>query len=1437
MIKIRLSAFSHEGSDKEIEFRENENLSSIVSRAMSENDLEGREEYFQVLVNGLRIPKDFWAVTIIKSEDTVLIAPIVSGGSFGEIFKMVAVIVVTVVASAYGQAWVGSAVGGALIGAGAAIGTSLLLNSLIPPPVPGGFGGGLGSSSFESSQMYAISSQSNAVKKFGMVPKVYGTHRMFPLVAANPYTEVETDPSTGDLVQYFYAIYDFGMGPAIVSDLRIGESPITDYADVSYRFVDPNRPNVSEGVWDDLLDNEFEFYKGDSQIESLGLFIDQNQEEGGALEDYQIVRSAATNPSGDKQEIILTFINPQGLIAYGTQGETYERSIDLDIEFQKIGTTEWRKYNDMAYVLNYRAVGGELALHEKYIDELPFTESGPYTKLTTGTDVLQDYSSGFYFGSTPPPPDLKSGQQVYKRGDSWGYPAGSTSIVLLAGSVSSGDPIFFNGEFIGMARGISTYSPNPAYRRVGLFQPLRKTITFFYTDVTTIKEQQYIYDKTDNQYKSVYVTISETTVPYPVTSSLLTKLPGKFIIRRKETGQVYTTVRFTPREIAEYRVRVTRLRTYSTGNFQVQDRLAIANITTRFDRKPIVTDKRHVFLEMRIRATNQLNGAIQNLSGTVTSVLDVWNGTSWVKQPTSNPAWVYADLLTGQVNKKAIDKSRLHTASLLEWANFCNQVPTPPPTHNFIKPRFEANFVLDFETTLQSLLNQVSNASQASLSMIDGKYGVLIDKKRTTPVQVFTPRNSKDFSSSKNFFEPPHAVKVRYIDPSSGWELRESLVYADGYDETTATVFDELTSFACTNSEQAWRFGRYMMAQAKLRQETISISVDFEYLVCNRGDFVQITQDVMKVGGTPARVKTVVGNRITIDDAITTAVGINYGYVARSTTGIVTNTLTVVNSDTFDLDGIIPNVGDLIVIGEVGKIVYDCLVKSISPNDDLTARLILIEKADAVYDAESTATLPSYSPQISITGNSDVAPPAVDNLTVVANSWLCGANSFEHYIEIDWDLPIGTAFEYFEIYVDDGRGYDIETTTRDSFYRYFVEDSRVGFTHNFKIMAVSATGKKIELGSAPMVSAIPERKTARPANVSSLATNITGEVLQLDWEPVNDCIKEYLIRYSPTLEGTWEASIPLLRTDKNTTLASTQARTGTYLIKAVDFNDNESQIATVAITTIPELLNLNIISEVTDFPTLTGTKYQVRKDGTTLVLKNKQSGGVEINEYFSEGYYYYQDFVDLGDIYTARLQSLIQAEGYTVEDIMSNWVTLSSVAAMANSKFSEWDVQAEYRATDTFNVMADWVTLSSIDPISEGVQDNWTEWRRFTMGDGTGRIFQFRLKLISNKASVTPRVFDGTIKIDMPDRDLSYQNLVAPDTGYEIIYPNAFRGPDTTPSVQITLENGQTGDYWEFDYKSLSGFKIIFYNKDGVAVSRVFDAYIKGWGRKALQVI
>lgn len=1420
MILLRKNAFSE--TSIEIPFKEDEVIQSLVVRTITSNGYEDSQQmlsHFQVLINGLKVEKELWLIVIIKEEDQVLIAPIISGGESGQIFKTVALIAIAVVAAAFGQGQISAGVwsyaGAAAFTAAVTIGSTLLLNSLIPPPgLPGlsGLGGGLDSA---ESQMYSITGQSNNTKKFGSVPKVYGTHRMFPLVAANPYTDIEPDDSTKSLVQYLYAVYDFGFGPSLISNIKIGNTPIEKFSDTEKILVDFNRPAIDEGIWDEVLKDDLYYYKGDLEREVITYALNKNSTDSGVYEeDFTVIRNASSITDNSAQEIILNFVCPQGLISYGTNGSSYNRSIELSVQFRREDEpNNWKAFNDLNYVLDFdQGVGAEEEIFKDvYLSPIPFNNRNYYDYLYV--------ENGWGY-----PPN--SGAWRRYTDFFYGFRQGRNYIEAVTGYVTVGQSIFYQGRNLGAVISISPGSFS-GYSRYTLDKPLDRTYNLFVYREFSAGAGHYYNPEVSKSSSILYVK--------PISS-------GAVIVSDSTTSQRYFTLKFKPKDTANYVIKVTRIRSNSEANYQIQDNLTLIDISTRFDRKPITTDKRHTFLDLRIRATNQLNGTITNLSAVVTSVLDVYDPITqtWSKQPTSNPAWVFCDLMTGDINPRPIPKSKLHIESIVEWANFCDEIPESNPLMPFVTKRFSCDFVLDFDTTLQSILNSVCNGAQASLNIIDGKYGVLIDRLKTVPIQIFTPRNSWDFQSTRQYYTPPHALRIKFISTIKDWEVDEVIVYDTGYDATTATDIQELSTFACTEHEQAWRFGRYMMAQARLRQETITISVDFEHIVCTRGDYVQITQDVMKVGGRPARVKSITGNRIKIDDAIDTT-AVPYGYIFRGVNGIETSTLTVVDSDEFDLNGTLPSVGDLIVIGPVGSIVFDCIVKSISPNNDLSATLVLVEKADAIYDAESSDAMPQYTPQISYSEDSGTsAPPAVENLAIVENTWRVIGGAYQYYINIDWDIPSGVACETFEIYVNSGAGYNLVDYTKESVYEYIVNPSNLEIEHSFKVLGVSASGNKLTLIEAPVISTIPTRKATPPSDVESLYINITNQVLQLEWPRVSDSdLKEYILRYSPLLEGaTWEASIPFARISGITNVASVQGRTGTYFVKSVDLNNNNSANSAVAITSIPELFDLNILQETNDFPALPGDKVAVRYDGSALSLKTLNESTLVDSQFYPVGYYYYSSFLDLGEIYTVRLQSRIEAEGFTLKDLLSNWDALSNVNALSNSGTSSWDVETYYRGTESFNTISEWLTLSSIDPISEGVQDNWSPWKKFQIGDFTARVFQFKLKLISYVADVTPRIFNGVIRADMPDRLESFNNLISSNTGVtSILYEPAFKGPGTSPNIQVTQDDAQSGDYYTISNKSLNGFDIIFYDVNNNPVVRQFDVAVKGYGRRALAVI
>jgi len=1499
MVKLKIS-FSKDETERQYIIKDGELLNSVTSRVFS--DIPGedkfKEDNFNVVVNGNIVEKDLWENVKLKKEDNVLITPKIGGGESGQIFKQILIIAAVVIVTYFYPP--AASLGNAFLAAGVTIGATLLFNALIPPPALdlGGFSGG--GSGIETSQMYAITGQSNQVKRLGTVPKVYGSHRMYPIVAVTPYTELAVSPGVssqiriqevrykaakvgtggnkisvaytgggtagsevvtvsgnaisvkiqsgvstalqiktkvnastaayalvsasitgtgsetqitsaatklvggevgGETVQYLYGIYDFGLGTPQLSDLKIGDTPLNadSFSDFEYRLVDPVRGVVANDQFDELLSTEFKYYSNKRTVTPLSLVLVDGEER---------IQVTDNNPDLDPQEIIIDFVCPSGLFGYSSRGAILDRRIQLEISFALVGTFDWKAYNDTTFVSNHSAVGGN-----------DLTDFEAPLAVDFGTTYYQAYDNNYNSYNS-----AENIQLTYRI-----KPGQKKLLVIEDPRWTIGTKVYFSGNFLGIIASI-----------IDLGKNLELTLDRNMAPISTFGTSP-AFTRTGS--KAVLGVPAYTTISGGALLKSSRHQTGAAVITDASQAAVYGHFRFTPLIAGQYQVRVRRVITDGSYSSQKGDGLNWVGLTTAFKSPPVKTDKRHVFLELRIKATDQLNGHIQNLSAVASSVLPVYDDVTqtWTRQVTNNPAWAFCDLLTGEVNKKPASLSRLDMDSIVAWADYCDEVPTPPPSATYLEPRFQCNFILDYETTLQGVLQQVGSAAQASLNIIEGKYGVLIDKFKTVPVQIFTPRNSKDFSSTRIYGPRPHAVRVKYIDPQVGWGVQESTVYDNGFTELNATDFDELTSFACTNYEQAWRFGRYMIAQNKLRQETMNLTVDFENLVCTRGDYVQITQDVMRVGGTPARVKSVTGPSIVTDDSLEISPSISYGYVFRdSATGIIHNsTLTPTASNTFTVAGTIPVVGDLIVIGEVGKIVFDCIIKSISPNDDMSATLVLVERAQAIFDYESTDTLPDYDPQLSNTSNPEFfAPLAVVGLTASDNSWRCAdtKSGYEYYVDLAWDISPGSVSEYFEIWVNDGRGYSVYDKTVDKFYRYPVVEARLGIEHGFKVVAVSASGKKLQLIEMPEVLETPEVKNTPPSDVDVLDMSITDQVMQLSWNKISDCdCASYEIRYSPGNNDFWEASIPLLTVTRDVNTASVQARTGVYMIKAIDFAGNQSANAARTVTSIPNLFDLNVIETINDAPTFVGEKQSTILLGSSVILATEiVNSDPNLMAFYDKGYYVAAAVLDLGDVYTVRLQSQVRADGYRFGELMSNWIALNQVDNLNSSASGDWDVGVEYRATDVFAAMSDWAALNLIDHINYGAGVGFTTWRPIpTIGDATGRIFQFRVELESLTDNVTPRLFDATIKADMPDRVDSFENQTSHiSQGKVLTYENVFNGPGTSPNVQVSIDNAQTGDYWSFDYKTLAGLSIRFFDKTDTQVVRQFDIAAKGYGRR-----
>ena len=116
----------------------------------------------------------------------------------------------------------------AAVGAGITVVGGLIVNALFPIAAPDAADGPA-----QADQQYALTGGANRARPYEPVLLALGRHRLFPDLAGREYVEF------GGGEQYLYQVFDFGIGDLAIDDLRLGETALTAYQEVTQQLCRP----------------------------------------------------------------------------------------------------------------------------------------------------------------------------------------------------------------------------------------------------------------------------------------------------------------------------------------------------------------------------------------------------------------------------------------------------------------------------------------------------------------------------------------------------------------------------------------------------------------------------------------------------------------------------------------------------------------------------------------------------------------------------------------------------------------------------------------------------------------------------------------------------------------------------------------------------------------------------------------------------------------------------------------------------------------------------------------------------------------------------------------------------------------------------------------------------------------------------------------------
>jgi hypothetical protein len=497
-------------------------------------------------------------------------------------------------------------------------------------------------------------------------------------------------------------------------------------------------------------------------------------------------------------------------------------------------------------------------------------------------------------------------------------------------------------------------------------------------------------------------------------------------------------------------------------------------------------------------------------------------------------------------------------------------------------------------------------------------------------------------------------------------------------------------------------------------------------------------------------------------------------------------------------------------------------VMSLSINADSTVNLGLEEHQDNFYTWESKSQVPTINDTVLPNPFSVSAPASVtlsdqlilysDGVVITALDVTIGASpdNFVDYYQVEYKLS--TATDY--IIAGQGKGLNQRILN--------VID---GSTYNVRVKAFNTLGVGSTYTTATRTII---GGTAPPEDVQDFSCNIIGTDAHLAWTQIGDLdLAHYTIRYSPLTSGAdWNDSVSLVeKVARPATSITVPARTGSYLIKAIDKNGNYSSNEAIIATNLTEIGNFNAIATQTESPTFAGTTYRtvvldntIRLDSSELfdsAIGNFDSpttffdSGLSAFDLYPLGYYYFANPIDLGAVYTTRVTAFITQTADNIDDLFDS----------RTGNFDDGASNFDGDAPANCNAHLE-IALSN-DNIT------YTTYRNFVIGDYSARYYKFRVMMTSNDLASTPVVSALSVTLDMEDRILSGNDISSGTGTYSVTFTNPFYSSNY--AIGITAQSLNTGDYFTISSKTVNGFNVAFKNSAGSGVSKTFDYLAKGY--------
>ncbi|MFE3838894.1 TipJ family phage tail tip protein [Pseudogemmobacter sonorensis] len=437
-----------------------------------------------------------------------------------------------------------------------------------------------------------------------------------------------------------------------------------------------------------------------------------------------------------------------------------------------------------------------------------------------------------------------------------------------------------------------------------------------------------------------------------------------------------------------WQVRLTML-TDETTDTKRQRRASWVALQTLRPEYPLAFSKPLALVALRVKATYQLSGALDNFNALVRRRCLDWDHTSatWVARVTSNPASLFRLALQGPASSRPTSDGGIDLEALQDWHDFCR-----------LKDLKYDRELVDSGSLQRDVLAGIASAGRAAPRHDGLRWSVVVDRPDLPIIDHLSPRNSSVHRSRRTYIRYPDAFRIPFLDATNDYKPAERFVKRPGF-TGDVELTEELPMSGKTDPAEVWREGLRRWYEIMLRPDTYEVTQAAPLRVATRGDHIALSTPVLDRVLTAARVRTITGRLVELDDTVVFDDGQTYAIryraydadddFGRSVVRTVlraggdgeTSLLTLAGSDE-DM----PTPGEIIHFGPAGEESYRLLVTGVEAGEGLSSLLRAVDAAPQIDALVDAAEIPAWSGRVGAEIDDNLLEPPAPVITSVATT-------------------------------------------------------------------------------------------------------------------------------------------------------------------------------------------------------------------------------------------------------------------------------------------------------------------------------------------------------------------------------------------------------------------------------------------------------------------